>query len=76
MILYTTVPHEQIFLTDVLHEPQMMDIDYRGIQMQVEYMSPTCFRIDRIISTDPLHYLDPDIQPGSLLHYSPSDFAR
>ncbi|WP_026692432.1 YlzJ-like family protein [Peribacillus kribbensis] len=76
MILYTTMPHELMLGQEMERYPDCMEIDYRGIQLEVQMHSPFCFRVERIISTEPGHYLIADIQPGSFLQYSPSDFAR
>ncbi|MBM7694772.1 hypothetical protein JOC77_004249 [Peribacillus deserti] len=75
MIIYTTVPQELIFHNEAEQPPIMMEIDYRGISLQVQCHSPFSFMVERILSTDPDHFLDPEVQPGTILRYSPSEFA-
>ncbi|PLT31603.1 YlzJ-like family protein [Peribacillus deserti] len=76
MIIYTPMPHELIFENEAKEQLPVMEIDYMGIPVQVQLQSAFSCRVERIISTNPDDYLDPRIQPGAVLHYSPSEFAR
>ncbi|SMB96032.1 YlzJ-like protein [Desulfonispora thiosulfatigenes DSM 11270] len=65
-VLYTNVPLEVIMYEEP--EPQnYQDIEYNGIQMQVEPLGWNKFRVVRIYSTDLSNYLNPVLQPGSIV---------
>ncbi|SFC08399.1 YlzJ-like protein [Bacillus sp. OV322] len=67
MTLYTILPPEQVFphAAEAFHN--IHNYSYDGIPILIEQQSPTSFRVQRIISTDPAHYLVHAIQPGSYL---------
>jgi len=67
-ILYTTYPME-IILEDKSqeHELNFQYISYQGINMQVEPVGWNKFKVIRLYSTDPAHYLDYNLQPGSII---------
>jgi len=67
-VMYTTYPMELI-LEDKSKEHQFnfQDINYQGIDMQVEPLEWNKFRVIRLYSTDPAHYLDNNLQPGSII---------
>jgi hypothetical protein len=70
MILYTVMPMEMMF------EPAMSDfekqslIEVRGIPMLVEKIDGDNCRIVRMMSTDPFHFMNQDLQPGTVLKMS------
>ncbi|CAM3360248.1 YlzJ-like family protein [Marinicrinis lubricantis] len=71
MTLYTEVSLNDIFeghdqLTQALEEIQV-----EGVTMQVEPMSTGQAKIVRLISSDPNDYLNPRLQPGSIIEYKP-----
>ena len=47
------------------------EIDYGGLKVMVERISPVECRIVRVLSTDPQDFLRSDIQPGQVLTYHP-----
>ncbi|MFZ7102569.1 MAG: YlzJ-like family protein [Peptococcaceae bacterium] len=69
-VLYTTIPLD-IVMDDKQAEGNyaFQDIEYHGIEMQVEALSWNKFKIIRLYSTDPVHYLDERLQPGSIISF-------
>lgn len=65
MIMYTMMPNELIYPTaqEVFEKQQM--IDYHGIPLLVAKNEQQEVEVIRILSSDPKHYLDLTIQPGS-----------
>ena len=72
MLLWTIVPLEQIF-NNVPDTAQLVnlfeDIEFRGVKLEVQEISPSEKRIVRIISSNPKDFLRPEIQPGMVLSY-------
>lgn len=71
MILYTVVPLELV-LEGMDKERAFTDVEVSGITMTVEQVSANEAVIVRLISTDPQHFLDPALQPGSRIRLTPS----
>jgi len=65
--IYTIVPEEQIFAEAEPSLSQVFEIIYGGVPVQVHYQGGRSFRVDRILSTDPAHYLNQAVQPGVCL---------
>jgi hypothetical protein len=63
MILYTVLPIE-IVLEGLDQERDFIDIQLQGLTITVEPVSLEEAVIVRIISTDPSHYLNPQLSPG------------
>jgi len=68
VILYSIIPPEIIFnnnsnemITDV------KEIDYMGIKVQVRANSENEYVITRLLSTSPRDYLNPKLQPGTII---------
>lgn len=70
MILWTVMPLELVFGIEEPSNPYE-EIDYNGVRVLVEKFSSAQCRIVRILSTDPTHFLRPDLQPGVTLSYKP-----
>ncbi|MCA1053570.1 YlzJ-like family protein [Rossellomorea aquimaris] len=68
MILYTTVPQEQIYPTDASEFTGQMMMEHQGIPMLVQKADDR-YRIVRIMSSDPAHYLDGTICPGEYITF-------
>ncbi|WP_223588470.1 YlzJ-like family protein [Neobacillus bataviensis] len=70
MILYTMMPQELIFPyeTEPFQKQQM--ITYQGIPLLVEFTDQQNVHVVRILSSDPQHYLDERICPGSKISIS------
>lgn len=65
MILYTMMPHELIFPCDENEFTKLLEVTYDGIPLMVEKMDDDYYRVVRIMSTDPGHYLDTRYMPGA-----------
>lgn len=46
------------------------EIRYKGALLMLEPLGMSGGRIVRVISTNPAHYLDPSLQPGTIIHFS------
>ncbi|WP_113929947.1 YlzJ-like family protein [Bacillus sp. P14.5] len=66
MILYTTVPQEMIFPAEESAYSQQMVIEWQGIPLLVE-QSEQQYRVVRVMSSNPDHYLNDQICPGQYL---------
>ena len=71
MILYTVLPMELV-LEGIERERQFTDVELGGVAMTIEPISAEEAVIIRIISTDPRDFLDPALQPGRILRFSPT----
>lgn len=67
-IIYTTFPLD-IILEEKNKNEQLnfQNVNYQGIDMQVEPLGWNKFRVIRLYSTDPQHYLDDSLQPGAII---------
>ncbi|MEH7419417.1 YlzJ-like family protein [Neobacillus drentensis] len=65
MILYTMMPNELIFPIEQMEESKQKLITYQGVSMVVEQTDSDYFEVIRILSSDPQHYLNQQIRPGS-----------
>ncbi|WP_370294523.1 YlzJ-like family protein [Rossellomorea marisflavi] len=66
MILYTIIPQEAVFATDPdVYVSQMM-IDYEGVPLMVQKEEEN-YRVLRVMSSDPSHFLDSRFSPGMIL---------
>lgn len=63
MILYTVVPPEEVWEEEV--ERRFIEVDVDGVRVLAEPIDGTRGRVERILSTDPGHFLNPSLQPGS-----------
>ncbi|HZK34526.1 MAG TPA: YlzJ-like family protein [Bacillota bacterium] len=45
--------------------PTYQELDYKGIKLEALCVSNNKYIVNRIISTDPRHYLIEEIQPGA-----------
>ncbi len=71
MILYTPVSFQEIFEgADDQETSNMHEIDYQGVKIVVEPVSPSHGKIVRLISTDSNDYLNPNLQPGNFVNYA------
>jgi hypothetical protein len=74
MFLYTIVPIEVIFGDDPETNPsdyrentsRSFEINYYGRNFLAQSLSNGRLKIDRLLSTDPQDFLNPDWQPGSI----------
>lgn len=70
MILYTMMPQDLVFPQEELEQTsaQMM-INYNGVPVLAEQLDAMSYRIIRVMSTDPSHYLNEDCTPGTKISF-------
>lgn len=67
MTLYTIVPQELIFPYDESQFAKQMNIDIKEGQLVIEAMENQQFRVVRLISSDPMAYLNENYTPGKMI---------
>ncbi|MGE8079097.1 YlzJ-like family protein [Peribacillus loiseleuriae] len=67
MTLYTIVPEEYIFPGHPEAHANIHFLNFDGIPIIAEQSDHYSFRVERIVSTDPAHFLVEGIEPGSIL---------
>ena len=69
MTIYTNMPLELVFegLND--EKESMQEVLSNGIRMQVIPVAPGMGKIVRIIDCSLNDYLNPDLMPGTIIHY-------
>lgn len=67
MILWTIVPLDSVFQKSV-EASNYEEIYYQNIHCIAEKNADTQYKIVRILSTNPMDYLHPKLQPGTLLN--------
>ncbi|MCA1059109.1 YlzJ-like family protein [Rossellomorea aquimaris] len=67
MILYTVVPNDLVFPTDVNEFSGQMMMDYQGVPLLVQQVENK-YRIIRVMSSDPAHYMNDQICPGEFIN--------
>lgn len=65
MILYTMMPQELIFPIEAESFSKQQTVTYQGVSLLVEQSDPQSVQVVRILSTDPQHYLDERLCPGT-----------
>jgi hypothetical protein len=69
-MLYTVIPVEDVLEGWEVDPPQTVDVMVGGVLLQVEPLSQFAGRVERVISSDPQVYLEPQFQPGSVLRWT------
>ncbi|WHH58991.1 YlzJ-like family protein [Petroclostridium sp. X23] len=69
MVIYSIMPHEVIFSQTEEHPQKTQHITYRGQTLAVTQVAANQCRVDRIITTNLKAYLDPGLQPGTIIEY-------
>ncbi|WP_079508487.1 YlzJ-like family protein [Mesobacillus jeotgali] len=67
MILYTMMPYEQVFPHSEEGAVSQVMISYNGIPIMAEWTENHEYRVVRVMSTDPNHYMEPSCLPGSTI---------
>lgn len=68
MILYSIVPAEFVFNRSAsVEDVKFLEADYRGERILVAQMSDKHYEISRLLSTRPGSFLNPALQPGSIV---------
>lgn len=65
MILYTVVPPEEVWEDGP--ERRFVEVEVEGVRVLAEPIDAASGRVERILSTDPNHFLNPALQPGSTI---------
>ncbi len=74
-ILYTPLPIEQVLEGIDKDGRQYQEIDIGGVKLLVEQQSLESARVVRLISSNPMDYLNSKFQPGTELKFVPQ-FSR
>lgn len=70
MILYTPVPREMIFPDNYQEiSQQQMIYELDGIPLLVEIDGEGSYRVVRVMSTDPAHFMDERCTPGARISF-------
>ncbi|MCM3600131.1 YlzJ-like family protein [Robertmurraya korlensis] len=69
MILYTLTPPEMIFTNDNQEVSQQKMYHLDGIPLLVESDAEGAYRVVRVMSSDPAHYLDERCTPGAKISF-------
>lgn len=70
MILYTMMPQEMVFPEEHNRPESQIFVEYNGVHVLAEKDDEMNYRIVRVMSTDPAHYLNPDCTPGTKISLS------
>ena len=65
MILYTMMPQELIYQTDVSEYEKQQIVSYQGIPVLVNMEDTQTGTVIRIMSSDPAHYMNEACFPGA-----------
>lgn len=71
MILYTSMPQEYIFPPDNEEYSKQLTVDIDGGQLILEQVTSTEYKVVRLLSTDPMNFLNENYSPGKMVHLSP-----
>ncbi|AUG57917.1 YlzJ-like family protein [Acetivibrio saccincola] len=69
MILYSIVPVEFVFgnFGNQVNEKRYVELEYLGEKIIAIPLSNNKYKIDRVISTSPKAYLNPNLTPGTII---------
>lgn len=68
LVIYSIVPPEVIFSANKENgRENFLEMNYKGERVFVSKHHGNEYTIERIISTSPMAYLDPEIQPGTII---------
>lgn len=70
MILYTPVPPEAIWYQEPSEELRLVEGVIQGIPVQLRITNGKNAVVERILSTNPAHFLNNACQPGSEILYN------
>lgn len=71
VIMYTIYPPEIIFEGYDSYTPNYLELQYEDSIVQVELLSATTGKIVRLISPVAGNYLNPRLQPGTIILLAP-----
>ncbi|GAF63593.1 YlzJ-like family protein [Alkalihalobacillus trypoxylicola] len=67
MILYTMMPHEQVFSNDEQSYTQYVTLPVKDGHLIVEKVNHSDYQIVRLLSTNPMSYLNNEYTPGTII---------
>lgn len=67
MILYTMMPQELIYPCDESEFGKQREVVMDGIPLIVEKTEDNQYRVVRVMSTNPEHFLDSRCMPGAMI---------
>ena len=70
MILYTMMPQELIFPCEAAEFSKQQMVTFQGIPLMVMQADHQNVQVLRILSSDPQHFLDERICPGSKISFA------
>lgn len=70
MILYTMMPQELIFPIETDSVTKQQTLTYQGIPLLVELIDQQNVQIIRVLSSDPQHFLDERVSPGTKISFN------
>ena len=77
MILHTVMPIEAVLDGWDTYQPEYLELNYPGGgKLLLEQISPTEGRLVRLISSRAEDYLRPELQPGTLIPFRPSQILH
>ncbi|SHI69893.1 YlzJ-like family protein [Propionispora hippei] len=71
MLLWTIMPLESIFPAEP-YQPDYEEVTLGQSRVLMERINARQCKVVRLITTDPGEYLDPRLQPGTVVAYSSS----
>ena len=72
-LLWSIVPTDRIFGTEIHTEYMMRQVPSAAATLVLSDAGGGMGKVERLISTNPNHYLNPDWQPGSLVRLADFD---
>jgi YlzJ-like protein len=70
MILYTMMPQELIFPHESEAAANQQMVSYQGVPLMVEAVDGQYAQVIRILSSDPQHFLNEQICPGTKISFA------
>ncbi|PGD36641.1 YlzJ-like family protein [Bacillus wiedmannii] len=67
MILYTIMPEQLVYPTDYSQCESQRVVNINGVELMISEEEHGCYSIVRVLSTDPLHYLE--FEPGQKITF-------
>ena len=67
-MLWTIIPLAAVMAGSDEFQPTYTEISWKDSTLLVEPQGMNTGKVVRIISTNPLRYLDPEIQPGNIIN--------
>lgn len=77
MLYYTIIPGEWLFAeTSTAGARSLLEVRRGGVTMLVVPTAHGTGRVERLVSTEPLHFLDPSYQPGAEIVFQREEVVR